>query len=252
MTANASDVVFIQALALGIEPEWRRRPEASRAEDLASFASAEAAAVGDEVRSELYSSIGLEPGVDMILWRWARTVDALELAGARTLRSGLGTWCRVRDVFLARTAPSQYASKPSSQEMGLLTGERSRYLIVYPFTKSTDWYLTSREARQKVMNEHMKLGHQYPSVRQALGYSFGLDDQDFMVAYETDDLVAFGDLVRELRGTESRRATVRDTPILLGLRRTPAELADLLGASLAHGPAEIDHAIAAAAEAFRA
>jgi len=230
MTTSAGDVVFIQAIALGIDPEWRRRPEASRAEDLASFVTAEIAAVEDEVHSELYSSIGLEPGVDLILWRWASTVDVLERAGARTLRSGLGAWSRIRDVFLACTAPSQYAAKPSSQERGLLTGERSRYLIVYPFTKSTDWHLTSREERQKVMNEHMKLGHQYPSVRQALGYSFGLDDQDFLVAYETDDLVAFGDLVRDLRGTESRRATVRDTPILLGIRRTPAELADLLGA----------------------
>lgn len=230
MTASTGGVVFIQALALGIEPEWRRRPEASRREDLASFLAAEADAAGDDVHCELYSSIGLEPGVDLILWRWATTVDALEVAGARTLRSGLGTWSRVRDVFLARTAPSQYAARPSSQEQGLLTGERSRYLIVYPFTKSTDWYLTPRETRQKVMNEHMKLGHQYPSVRQALGYSFGLDDQDFLVAYETDDLPAFGDLVRELRATESRRSTVRDTPILLGIRRNHAELAELLGA----------------------
>jgi len=229
MSASTGHGVFIQALALGIEPEWRRRPVASRAEDLASFVAAEAGSVEDEVHSELYSSIGLEPGVDLVLWRWAATADALERAGARTLRSGLGSWSHVRDVFLARTAPSQYASKPSSQEAGLLTGERSRYLIVYPFTKSTDWYLTSREERQKVMNEHMKLGHRYPSVRQALGYSFGLDDQDFLVAYETDDLVAFGELVRDLRGTESRRATVRDTPLLLGIRRTPAELADLLG-----------------------
>ena len=70
------------------------------------------------------------------------------------------------------------------------------------------------------MNEHMKVGHRYPQVRQALAYSFGLDDQDFVVAYETDDLAAFGDLVRDLRGTESRRATVRDTPILLGIHRS--------------------------------
>lgn len=230
MTAPGGPVVFLQALALGIEPKWRRRAAGSRADDLADFLAAEAAAGEDDVRSELYTSIGLEPGVDLVLWRWASTVDALERAGARTLRSGLGSWCRVRDVFIARTAPSQYAARPSSQETGLLTGERARYLIVYPFTKSTDWYLTSREERQKVMNEHMKLGHQYPSVRQALGYAFGLDDQDFVVAYETDDLVAFGDLVRDLRGTESRRSTIRDTPILLGIRRTPAELAELLGA----------------------
>jgi chlorite dismutase len=100
---------------------------------------------------------------------------------------------------------------------------------VYPFTKSTDWYLLSREARQGVMNEHMRVGRDYPQVRQALGYSFGLDDQDFLVAYETDDLVAFGELVRALRGTESRRSTVRDTPILLGVHRSLDEITELLG-----------------------
>jgi chlorite dismutase len=101
---------------------------------------------------------------------------------------------------------------------------------VYPFTKSTDWYLLSREARQGVMNEHMRVGHEYPMVRQALAYSFGLDGQDFVVAYETDDLIAFGDLVRALRGTESRRSTVRDTPILLGIHRPIGEILSLLGA----------------------
>ena len=89
-------------------------------------------------------------------------VDALERAAARTLRSGLGAWCVVRQSFIGRTAASQYVAKPTEQESGLLTGERSRYLIVYPFTKSTDWYLLSREARQGVMNEHMRVGHAYP------------------------------------------------------------------------------------------
>jgi chlorite dismutase len=80
------------------------------------------------------------------------------------------------------------------------------------------------------MNEHMKIGHQYPSIRQALAYSFGLDDQDFVVAYEMDDLAAFGDLVRALRGSESRRETVSDTPILLGVHRPLDEILGLLGA----------------------
>jgi len=229
MTEEQDAGVFIQALALGIDPGWRRREAAARAADHASFAAAEAGAINEGVASELYSSIGLEPGADILLWRWANTIDALERAAARTLRSGLGAWCRVRESLIARTAPSQYARKPSGQETGLLSGERSRYLIVYPFTKATEWYLTTREERQAIMNEHMKIGRRYPAVRQALGYSFGLDDQDFVVAYETDDLAAFGDLVRELRGSESRRATVRDTPLLLGIRRTPTELGELLG-----------------------
>jgi chlorite dismutase len=119
--------------------------------------------------------------------------------------------------------------KPTEQDQGLTGESAMRYLVVYPFTKSTDWYLTPREMRQAVMNEHMKVGRRFPMVRQALAYSFGLDDQDFIVAYETDDLAAFGDLVRDLRSTESRRSTVRDTPILVGVRRPIDQLGELLG-----------------------
>jgi chlorite dismutase len=87
-----------------------------------------------------------------------------------------------------------------------------------------------KEQRQTVMNEHMRVGHDYPQVRQLLAYSFGVDDQDFLVAYETDDLEVFGQLVYALRGTESRRSTVSDTPILAGIHRPIAEITTLLGA----------------------
>lgn len=113
----------------------------------------------------------------------------------------------------------------------MFAGERSRYIIVYPFTKSTEWYLSSKEVRQGSMNEHMKIGHAYPQVRQLLAYSFGLDDQDFVVAYETDDLPAFSALVRDLRATDGRRSTVRDTPILTGIHRPIREIVELLGAA---------------------
>jgi len=221
---------FIHVLALGIAPDWRRRVGAERAADVHSFRSAELCAASEGVSSLLYTSVGLEPGVDVVLWRTAESVEALERAAARLLAAGLGTWMSVSHSFLGRTGPSQYITKPTEQDAGLTGGDPARYLVVYPFTKSTDWYLESRETRQSVMNEHMKVGRRYPQVRQALAYSFGLDDQDFIVAYETDDLAGFGDLVRELRATESRRSTVRDTPILLGIRRTLDELAGLLDA----------------------
>lgn len=228
---SAHDQVYIQALAVGLDPVWRRRSDQERRDDGCRFAGAEAAAETLGVRSITYSSIGLEPGVDVLFWRMAPTIDALETAAAGLLRDGLGRWLSVRHSLVGRLGPSQYVKKPTEQERSLFTGERSRYLIVYPFTKSTDWYLLSREARQGVMNEHMRIGHDYPMVRQALAYAFGLDDEDFVVAYETDDLVAFGDLVRSLRGTESRRSTISDTPILLGIHRPLDEILQLLGAT---------------------
>ncbi|MEX0629255.1 MAG: chlorite dismutase family protein [Chloroflexota bacterium] len=227
---SSDEPIYIQALALGLDPAWRRRSDEERHDDAVRFTEAEAAAELDGVRSITYSSIGLEPGVDLLLWRMAPTIDGLETAAAALLRAGLGRWLTVRHSLVGRVGPSQYVKKPTDQEQSLFSGERSRYLVVYPFTKSTDWYLLSREARQGVMNEHMKVGHEYPMVRQALAYSFGLDGQDFVVAYETDDLVVFGDLVRALRGTESRRSTVRDTPILLGIQRPVEEIVSLLGA----------------------
>jgi chlorite dismutase len=230
VSSDVGGPTFIQALALGLDPAWRRQPDAARADDAAAFEVADSSAAEAGVRSIAYSSIGLEPGIDILMWRMAPAVDRLEDAAALLLRSGLGRWLEVRHSFIGRIGPSTYVKKPSAQERSLFGGSRSRYLVVYPFTKSTDWYLESAENRQKVMNEHMKVGHRYPTVRQALAYSFGLDSQDFVVAYETDDLGVFGDLVRDLRGTESRRATVSDTPIVLGVHRPMTEILGLLGA----------------------
>lgn len=225
-----SDQIYIQALGLAVDPAWRRRPDADRHRDGCEFEAAYGQSEAVGVRTVSYSSIGLEAGVDVMLWRMAPSVDALEDSAAAMLRAGLGCWMSVSHSFIGRIGPSQYVRKPTEQEQSLFAGDRSRYLIVYPFTKSTDWYLLSKEARQGVMNEHMRVGHDYPTIRQALAYSFGLDSQEFVVAYETDDLVAFGDLVRALRSTDSRRSTVTDTPILLGIHRPIAEILGLLGA----------------------
>jgi chlorite dismutase len=229
--AGSEFQTYIQALALGLDPVWRRRTDEERHDDGCEFLAAQASASDDGVRAIPYSTIGLEPGVDILLWRMAPSVEQLERSAAGLFRAGLGRWLTVSHSFIGRIGPSQYVRKPTPQEQSLFDGERSRYLIVYPFTKSADWFLLSKETRQGVMNEHMRVGHDYPSIRQVLAYSFGLDSQDFVVAYETDDLVAFGDLVRALRGTESRRSTVSDTPILLGVQRPLDEILSLLGAA---------------------
>jgi len=219
---------FVQALALGLDAEWRRLPADERRDSCAEFFRAVES--GEAVKTFTYSMVGLKPGIDMMLWRLGASLDALEESAAAMLRSGMGTWMETKQSFVGVIQPSQYVKKPTPQEQSLFSGERSRYLVVYPFTKSTEWYLLDKQTRQAVMNEHMKVGHSYPQVRQLLAYSFGLDDQDFLVAYETDDLIAFSELVRSLRSTESRRSTVRDTPILTGIHREPRELAALLGA----------------------
>jgi chlorite dismutase len=223
-----SDTRYVHALALGLDPAWRRQTRDERCRSAEEFCAALSAKSG--VTTFTYSMIGLKTGVDLMLWSLAPSVEALEERAAMALRTGMGTWTAARHSFLGMIKPSQYVKRPTPQEQSLFSGERSKYLIVYPFTKSTDWYLLGQEERQKVMNEHMKVGHRYQQVRQLLAYSFGVDDMDFLVAYETDDLGAFGELVRELRGTESRRSTVRDTPILTGIHRPIEDITRLLGA----------------------
>lgn len=219
---------FVQALGLGLDPAWRRLSRDERCRTADEFCAAVTS--HSETSTFTYSTIGLKAGVDVILWSLAKSLEALETRNSAALRSGMGAWMTVRHSFLGVIKPSRYVKRPTTQEQSLFTGERSAYLIVYPFTKSTDWYLLDQDERQRVMNEHMRVGHRYPQVRQLLANSFGVDDMDFLVAYETDDLGAFGELVRELRGTESRRSTVRDTPILTGIHRPLAEITRLLGA----------------------
>jgi chlorite dismutase len=222
-----SDERFVHAWLLRLDPAWRRQSADERRSDVDAFCAAAGRADG-RLMQHAYSTIGLRAEGDLLLWRMAESIEAVEETAADLLGAGIGRWLTPAISMLGMTRPSQYVKRPTTQEQSLFSGERSRYLVVYPFTKSTEWYLSPADERQAVMRGHMKIGHAYPQVRQLLAYSFGLDDQDFIVAYETDELVAFQDLVRELRESESRRATVRDTPIITGIHRPLGEILGLL------------------------
>ena len=129
------------------------------------------------------------------------------------------------------TKPSQYTKTRSAQEIDPFAKQRKRFLVMYPFAKTGDWYLMSREARQGMMNEHIRIGKEYPQIKQLLLYSFGLQDQEFVVVYETDDLAQFSDLVYALRDTEARRYTALDNPLYTAIYHPPAETLRLWSAS---------------------
>jgi chlorite dismutase len=131
-------------------------------------------------------------------------------------------YVRPRVTLWGYTRQSQYTKVRSAQEIDPFAGARKRYLVVYPFVKTTEWYLMGREARQGMMNEHIRIGKQYESISQLLLYSFGVQDQEFVVVYETDDLPLFSDLVNALRSTEGRRYTERDSPLYTAVYH-PAE-----------------------------
>ena len=225
-----TDERFVHAWLLRVDPAWRRQPVEDRRADVEAFCAA-AGRAERQLLQHSYSTVGLRAEGDLLLWRMGERIEDVEETAADLLASGIGRWMSPALSMIGMTRPSQYVKRPTTQEQSLFSGERSRYLVVYPFVKSTEWYLASAEERQEVMKGHMRVGHAYPQVRQLLAYSFGLDDQEFIVAYETDDLVAFQDLVRDLRATESRRSTMRDTPIVTGIHRPLGDVLRLLAGS---------------------
>jgi chlorite dismutase len=214
---------FVHAWLLRLDPAWRRLPSTEREADMSAFCAA-AERASARLQQHAYSTIGLRADGELLLWRMGQDIEEVEETAADLLASGIGRWLSPAISMIGLIRPSQYVKRPSIQEQSLFSGERSRYLVAYPFVKSVEWYLSPADERQEVMKSHMRVGHRYSQVRQLLAYSFGLDDQEFIVAYETDDLVAFQDLVRELRETESRRSTVRDTPIITAVHRPLGEI----------------------------
>jgi chlorite dismutase len=222
-----TDERVVHAWLLRLDPAWRRLTPEDRRADMDAFCAA-AARAEHRLMQLSYSTIGLRAEGELLLWRMADRIEDVEETAADLLSAGIGRWMIPSLSMIGMTRPSQYVKRPTTQEQSLFSGDRSRYLVVYPFVKSTEWYLAPAEERQAVMKGHMRIGHAYPQVRQLLAYSFGLDDQEFIVAYETDELLAFQDLVRDLRSTESRRSTVRDTPIVTGVHRPLGEILGML------------------------
>lgn len=134
----------------------------------------------------------------------------------------------ITQSFWGLTRPSVYTKVKSAQEIDPFDESRKPYFIIYPFTKTTDWYLLSRESRQGMMNGHIKLGKEFPDISQLLLYSFGLQDQEFIVSYETQSLALFSDLVNQLRNTDARKFTLKDTPVITCMHRTMKEITEVM------------------------
>jgi chlorite dismutase len=164
-----------------------------------------------------YSTVGLKSDCDFMLWRISLAPDDFQAQSAAINRTVLGAYLTMPHSFVAMTKRSMYIDKvdpfhTAESRTHIIPGKR-KYLFVYPFVKTRDWYLLPMAKRQEIMDAHIRAGNKYPSVKLNTTYSFGLDDQDFVVAFESDEPKDFLDLVMELRETESSKYTVRDTPI---------------------------------------
>jgi len=160
-----------------------------------------------------YSLVGLKSDYDILLWFHASSIEEIQLLVSQILAIKMGEYLSLSHTLLGMTRGSQYNSKPVANNEELDGILRLPYLIVYPFTKTKEWYLLSKEKRMELMRGHMKVGFQYKHIRQLLLYSFGIDDPEFIVSYETDSLSDFQSLVMAMRETEVRLYTQNDTPI---------------------------------------
>lgn len=181
----------------------------------------------------LYQSHPIEGGADFLIWTavpvTSPTVPRDFFVAWANAMKPLRSFAEFPHLLWGFTRPSQYSKAQSSQEIDPFAAERSPYLVMYPFTKTAEWYLLKQDTRQGMMNEHMRIGKQFREISQLLLYSFGLQDQEFVVVYETDDLQMFSKLVYDLRATEARRYTLGDTPLHTGVYRTRDEALAFLG-----------------------
>lgn len=221
------NVTFLQFLFYHLDPGWRRLPDDERTCRTTEFAAAVEASEG--ITTYAYNTTGLKAGTDLLLWRHGTDVAQLQASASELHRTALGRFLDIKYSYIGLVRPSTYVRRQQPQEQAALSKERGTYLVMYPFTKTAEWYLLGKATRQGMMNEHIKIGHAYEKVRQLLVHSFGLDDQEFVVAYETEDLLDFQTLVMDLRATDGRKYTLSDTPIFTCVHRPLREALELLG-----------------------
>jgi chlorite dismutase len=198
---------FVKYTFLKVDAAWRRLDEEERARHKREFMAACEDFASDRLL-RAFSLVGTRGDADLLLLSQATNLERIHELHVVLAQSGLMQWCETPYSFLAMTKASEYSEESRLE----VRPAHARYLFVYPFVKSREWYRMAPDERWKVMQEHIKVGREYPEIDLNTSYSFGLDDQEFVVAFETDDPSSFLDLVQRLRTTEASAYTKRDTP----------------------------------------
>lgn len=226
---------FVKFSFFKVAPEWRRLEAATRERQAAEF--------GDLVRTwqarnliRTYTTVGTRGDVDFLIWQVSIELADIQRMASEMLGTGLGGWLTTPYSYLSMTKHSTYVEKyagPNEDRFTRLTlapGDHT-YLFVYPLTKMREWYALPHDERQQIMNQHIAIGATYSSVKINTTYAFGLDDPEFVLAFETDEPGDFLDLVQELRGSASSAYTLTDTPIFTCVATTADGMLDALAAT---------------------
>jgi chlorite dismutase/nitrite reductase/ring-hydroxylating ferredoxin subunit len=216
-----------------VDPVWRRLD--------ADEQSAQKQELTDVIRTfnrrmllRPYSLMGTRADAELLLWQIAESPLPFRELATAIASTRMGGYLNMVYSYFSQTKRSIYeirgaADATAEEERLVIDPSEAKYLFVYPFIKTRDWYQMSLHARQGIMDEHIEVGRKYPSVRLNTTYSFGIDDYEFIVAFETDEPSDFLDLVQELRETESSRYTLQDTPLFTCINMRLEEVLDALG-----------------------
>lgn len=225
---------FVKYTFYQVQPEWRRLPPAERAAGKEEFAAV-AAEYADRLALNTYSLVGARGDADFMLWGVSPQLETINELAAQLNGTRLAGYLHTPYSYLGMTRRSPYiddhrhAGQDGAGDTASLRIVGRRYLFMYPFWKTHDWYQLPQETRQEMMTEHFRIGHQFPQVKISTAYSFGLDDPEFILGFETDDAGGFLDLVMALRESRARPYTLRDTPIFSCINRPLRECLDDAG-----------------------
>lgn len=226
MSEQRNPTVYANFWIYDVDREWRKLPDQERACAREQLAQVICASSDDVTLRGAYSTVGLRHDAALMLWTVTESLDAMQQLAVNINRSELGKYLINRYTFLGLALGSRYTADHAP---AFISGTPpKRYLSVYPFVKSHEWYQMPFEERRKAMAEHGVMGREYPHILTNTTSSFGIADHEFVVALETDDLEDMVKMVEYLRGAASRPYTTIDTPIILGTRKELEEaLADL-------------------------
>jgi chlorite dismutase len=208
-----------------VDPKWRWMADMAKDE---SAKEVENVLRNSQIMYRPYSTLGLRDDSEFLLWFASESVEKIQDVVSKLYLTVFGKYIVPSHLYLSSTRPSIYAQGPRTH--GWLGGEeQKKYVIVYPFTKTREWYLLPIEKRKEMMAEHIAVGKRYPEVQLNTTYSFGIHDEDFMLAFETDDLHKFQDLIMDLRETRVSAYVKVDTPMIVSVKKDLLSLIRSLG-----------------------
>ena len=215
---------FVKFSFFKVDRAWRALSESERQASKEEFAAIiEEMSSSASIRS--FSTVGTRSDVDFMLLQSAPSVETFHEVAKRINGSKLAVHLEQPHSYLSVRRKTRYKHGGGSPKLK----DDYRYFIVYPMVKTRPWYEKSMEERQKMMNDHFRVGHEYPMVKINTTYAFGLDDPEFVVAFEMDDPSDFVSLVMDLREVPAAQFTLSETPIFTTINMPVREALDALG-----------------------